>query len=113
MDNEAIQEAAFTVEQVQQLFRDLTVGGLLTAGPEKISLLRTLSDEFSRIGAAHITGHLKSLLSAVENNSRESALLLMRAQASIRLFDRLLPLEYAAEQLDLAIEDEEDEEGSQ
>jgi hypothetical protein len=109
MDKESIQEAAFTVEQVQQLFRDLTVGGLLTAGAEKINMLRTLGEEFSRIGAAHIAGHLKDLLQAVEDSSRESAVLLMRAQASIRLFDRLLTLEYAADQLAEITETNEEE----
>ena len=106
MDGESIQEAAFTVEQVQQLFRDLTVGGLLTAGADKINLLRTFGEEFSRIGAAHIAEHLKVLLQAVEDNSRESAVLLMRAQASIRLFDRLLTLEFAEGQLDSAVDKE-------
>lgn len=107
MMDDTFQEVSFTVEQVQQLFRDLTVGGLLTAGADKINMLKTLAGEFSRIGASHISEHLQKLLKAIEANSRESAVLLMRAQASIRLFDRLLTLEYASMQLDIGEEEEE------
>ena len=96
---DSVQEVAFTIEQVQQLFRDLTVGGLLTADTEKINTLRTLYEEFSKIGAPHIAENLKALLGAIEANSRESAVLLMRAQASIRLFDRILTLEHAVQQV--------------
>ena len=95
----SIEEAMQTIEQIKQLFRDLTVGGLLTAEADKINTLSALCDEFSRIGASHITEKLHDLLRAIENNSKQSAPLLMRAQASIQLFERLLTLEYAMQTL--------------
>ncbi len=96
---DSIKEAMQTIEQIKQLFRDLTVGGLLTAEADKINTLRTLGEEFSRIGANHISEKLNDLLRGIENNSKQSAPLLMRAQASIQLFERLLTLEYAAQVL--------------
>lgn len=96
---DSIEEAMQTIEQIKQLFRDLTVGGLLTAEADKINTLRTLSEEFSRIGANHSAEKLQALLRAIESSSKESAPLLMRAQASIQLFERLLTLEYAAQSL--------------
>lgn len=96
---DSIQEAMQTIEQVKQLFRDLTVGGLLTAEADKINTLRTLTKEFTRIDAHHIAEKLQALLRAIEYNDKQSASLLMRAQASVQLFERLLTLEYAQQTL--------------
>ena len=96
---DSLQEINQTLLQLQQLFRDLTVGGVLTAGSDKVSTLRTLHEEFARIGASHIAEHLAKLLLAIEHNSQESAVLLMRAQASVQLFARILSLQYAANSL--------------
>ena len=96
---DSLEEITFTLEQVQQLFRDLIIGGLLIAGEDKIYTLRALHKEFSRIGAMHIAEHLQQLLLAIENNNPESAVLLMRAQASVQLFQRILNLQYATDAL--------------
>lgn len=96
---DSIQEAMQTIDQVKQLFRDLTVGGLLTAEADKINTLNTLTEEFARIEAHHIAEKLQALLRAIENNNKQSAALLMRAQASVQLFERLLTLEYAQQTL--------------
>jgi len=93
---DSLQEVSYTIEQVKKLFQDLTIGGLLTAETDKINTLNMLYQEFSRIGASHIAEKLELLLQAIENNQHESAVLLMRAQASIQLFERILNLEYAS-----------------
>ncbi len=94
---DSLAEISDTLKQVRQLFCDLTVVGLLTAGEDKIHTLKALYDEFSRIGASHIAGHLQQLLRAIENNHHQSAVLLMRAQASMQLFNRILSLQYATD----------------
>ncbi|NOQ65480.1 MAG: hypothetical protein GQ582_13295 [Methyloprofundus sp.] len=96
---DSLEEINHTLQQLQQLFRDLTVGGLLTAGSDKVNTLKTLHKEFARIGASHIAEQLEKLLLAIEHNSQESAVLLMRAQASVQLFARILSLQYAANSL--------------
>lgn len=84
------------LEQLQQLFRDLTVGGLLTSGSGPLNTLKILQQELAQIGALHLAEQLQQLLWAMEHQQREAAVWLMRTQASVRLFDRILTLEQAA-----------------
>jgi len=49
--------------------------------------------------AAHLAGRLEVLIAAIRSDDRSSPGALMRAQASLRLFDRLLTLESVDAQL--------------
>lgn len=94
-DQEALPEILLMLEQLQQLFCDFTVGGLFTAGNHQISTLKALQQELAHIGALHLAEQLQQLLWAIEHQQHEAAVLLMRTQASVRLFDRLLTLKQA------------------
>lgn len=88
-----MEEVVQTVERLQRSFEDLAVRGLRSCGPENLQVLSALHEELDRIGAAHLAGRLEDLIAKIRNDDRGSALSLMRAQASLRVFERLLTLE--------------------
>jgi hypothetical protein len=92
--NEAI-EVLQTVDRLNAALADLVVRGLRSAGPAQLAPLEALREEFGRIGAEHLAGRLGELLDAVRNEDRSAAAALLRAQTSLRLFERLLTLEHA------------------
>ena len=92
-------ETAAIVERLQAEFEGLVVRGLRAAGPENLRALENLREEFARVGAAHLAGRIETLLSGLRSGDRSAAAALMRAQASLRLFDRILSTRAAAEAL--------------
>jgi hypothetical protein len=86
-----------TVERLRGEFDDLAVRGLRPAGPEHLATLDALREEFRRIGAEHLAGLIEALVGAIRANDRGAARALLRAQASLRVFERVLTLESAAE----------------
>lgn len=93
------EEIAYALARLQAEFEDLAVGGLRAAGPERLGALKALSEEFSGLGASHLAVRLSALAEAIQNDRRESASALMRAQASVRVFERLVTVEHCAAQL--------------
>lgn len=87
-----MEEVVQTIERLQQTFEDLAVRGLRSCGPEQLTVLTSLHEELDRIGAAHIAGRLEDVIAKIRNDDRGSARALMRAQASLRVFERLLTL---------------------
>lgn len=87
-----MEEVVQTIERLQQTFEDLAVRGLRSCGPEQLTVLSSLHEELDRIGAAHIAGRLEDVIAKIRNDDRGSARALMRAQASLRVFERLLTL---------------------
>ena len=96
---ENIEEVMQTVEQLQQLFQELTIGGLRTLGQERLAVVDAMHEEFSRIGAHHIAEHLAALANGIRHDSRETAGILMRTQSAVRLLERILTLRVAELQL--------------
>lgn len=95
----ASEEIAYTLGRLQTEFEDLAVGGLRATGPERVAALQALSEELNGLGAAHLAMRLKVLAEAIQNGRRESASALMLAQASVRVFERLVTIEHCAAQL--------------
>lgn len=87
-----MEEVVQTIERLQQTFEDLAVRGLRSCGPEQLTVLSSLHEELDRIGAAHLAGRLEDVIAKIQNDDRGSARALMRAQASLRVFERLLTL---------------------
>jgi hypothetical protein len=87
------------VDRLAGVLADLVVRGLRSAGPAQLVPLEALREEFDRIGAAHLAGRIAGLLDAVRRDDRSAAAALLRAQTSLRLFERILTLEHAAELL--------------
>jgi hypothetical protein len=100
-----VDEIVFTLEQLRRELEDLGARGLRAVGPQRLSKLGVIREELERIGAAHVAGQLSTLVKAIENDDRGAAAALLRAQASLRLFERVLTLETAAAQLQAIVSD--------
>src|ERR687888_230765 len=83
-------EALHALDRLHGALEDLVVRGLRSAGPAQLAALDSLRQEFERVGAAHLAGRLAALLDALRADDRAAADALLRAQASLRLFGRLL-----------------------
>jgi hypothetical protein len=104
-----IDEIVQTIDRLQGEFEDLAVRGLRTAGTAHLGSLETLREEFERIGADHLAGRIAEVVAAIRNDDRGAAAALLRAQASLRVFERVLSLEAAGAMLEALQEDENDQ----
>lgn len=107
-----MEEVVQTIERLQQTFEDLAVRGLRSCGPDQLTMLTSLHEELDRIGAAHMAGRLEDVIVKIRSDDRGSAAALMRAQASLRVFERLLTLEKVETEMktlqELLAEDDEE-----
>lgn len=92
-------ELMLTIDQLNKTFEDLCIRGLRSAGTDELNKLASIQEELDRIGAAHLCSRLEQVVQGIRNGSRNAAPALMQAQASLRLFERILTLEVAASQL--------------
>ena len=92
MDQE-LEQIVHCLRQLQAEFEDLAVGGLCNLGPEHLPLLHSLCEQLDAIGARHTGSRLQTLAAAVERDDKHAASALMQAQASLRLFERILTAE--------------------
>ena len=99
-----IDELRDALDRLHAALDDLVVRGVRSAGPRDIARLVALRDEFRSAGSAHLSGRLSVLIDAVRDGDRAAAPALMRAMATLRLFDRMLTLEVAAAGLGTAVE---------
>ena len=93
------EEIVLTIEQLRREFEDLGVRGLRAAGAQRVAKLALIREEFQRIGAEHLAEQIGALIAAIQNDDRGTAAALLRAQTSLRLFERVLTLEVAAAKL--------------
>ncbi len=87
------QEIVQTIEHLQNAFEELTVRGLRSAGTEQLNRLTNLKEEMERIGASHLAHRIQLVIEGIQKDDRKAASALMRAQASLRVFERVLTLE--------------------
>lgn len=93
------EEVMQTIRSVQTQFEELAVRGLRAADSENIARLRSVQEEFVRIGAMHLAERSGDLVKAMENDDVTAASALLRAQTSLRLFERILTTEAAGDTL--------------
>jgi hypothetical protein len=105
-----IREIQHAIDHLHTALGDLIVRGLRSAGPAQLAPLENLREEFERVGADHLAGRIAALLAAVRQDDRSAAEALLRAQTSLRLFERLLSLECADELLQGLLPSEEENE---
>lgn len=103
-----VAEIIQTVERLEGELADLAIRGLRAVGTEHLASLRGLREEFERIGATHLAGRIGDVIDAIENDDRRGAAALMKAQASLRVFERILTLDVVRGTLQSLIVDEED-----
>jgi hypothetical protein len=87
------------LDRLSAALDDLVVRGVRSAGAQELARLSALRDELRAAGAEHLSGRLATLVDAVSAGDRGAAAALMRALTSLRLFDRMLTLEIAAQLL--------------
>lgn len=92
----ATEEILQTIERLGGAFADLMVRGLRSAGPKDLAVLRAMREEFERIGAGHMAERVAIVVAGIEKDDPGAAAALLRAQASLRVFERILTLEAAA-----------------
>ena len=103
------EEIAHAIARLQAEFEDLAVRGLRTSGTRHLAPLRAIREEFERIGAAHLAERIAGVITGIEADETTAASSLLQAQTSLRLFERVLSLEAAADHLrGLVPEDESD-----
>jgi hypothetical protein len=105
-----IAELRNALDRLHATMDDLVVRGVRSAGPQEVTRLAALRDEFRTAGAEHLAEKLSTLVDAVQNGDRSAAIALMRAVTTFRLFDRMLTLEVAQSLLTPPVEGEEAEE---
>jgi len=96
-------EVIQTIEHLQRTFEDLALRGLRASGANEITTLTNIKEECERIGAYHLAERVGAIIDAIKTNSRSGADALMRAQSSLRVFERILTLETAQQLLSGAI----------
>ena len=109
--SDMINEISDTIERLRTELEALAVRGIRASGPEHIALLKAAGEEFERIGADHMAGRIGDVVGALERDERGAAAALLRAQTSLRLFDRVLTLDVAASSLSRCPQEEAAEAG--
>lgn len=104
-----IAEVVDTLERLNLELQELLLRGLRVCGSEHLRPLRGLQAELTRIGASHLSRRLSALIAAIEADDRSSATELLRTQASLRVFERILTLRVAANQLQMVVVADEPE----
>ena len=102
-----LDEITDTIERLRARFEALAIRGIRAAGPDDLALLKAATEEFERIGAEHMAGRIGDVVDAIEKDDRGAAAALLRAQASLRLFDRVLTLDFAEAVLSALAQTEE------
>jgi hypothetical protein len=102
-------EITHTITRLRGEFEALAIRGIRAAGPDDLALLKGAGEEFERIGAEHLAGRINDVVQAMEHADRGAAAALLRAQTSLRLFDRVLTLDVAAEALSVLLTNDVDE----
>lgn len=94
------------VERLTQMLDTLVMRGLRACGREELAQLESYRDELRGIGAEHLASSLDELLRETREGERAAARTLLRAQASLRVFERLLTQRAVAAQLSAVLEAE-------
>jgi hypothetical protein len=92
-------EIVLTLERLRGEMEDLTVRGLRSAGPGHLTPLTALRDDLERTGAGYLAAQLGAVIDAIRADDRAAAAALLRAQASLRVFERVLTLEVVGDRL--------------
>lgn len=94
-----LEEIVDTVDRLKAEFEAIAIRGIRASGGDDIALLKAAGEELERIGAAHLSQCVAELVAAIETSDASAAAALLRAQTSLRLFDRILTLDVAESSL--------------
>ena len=88
-----------TLERLNGDLQDLMIRGLRVCGPEHLNALKSIQQHLAQVGAKYLADRLCKLIAAIEADSPSAAAELMETQASMRVFERVLTLQYAGDVL--------------
>lgn len=97
-------EIVALVRGIRTALDDLAIRGLRAAGPDDLTQLEAYRDQLRGMGAGHLAEHLDTLLDETREDQRAAARSLVRAQAGLRVFQRLLTLRSVASRLTTPVE---------
>ncbi|MBX9695744.1 MAG: hypothetical protein K2Z81_25390 [Cyanobacteria bacterium] len=97
------EEVAYTLEHLRTVLENLVVKGLGSTTADQISSLSAIREECERIGAYYLSESIATVVNSIQNGSNTAAGALMKTQATVRVFERVLTLENAAERLELVL----------
>ncbi len=111
------QEVSTSIEVLRGALEDLAVRGVRVAAPQDLRSLASLAEGLRASGATHLAERVEATLAAVRGGGQDAAELLMRATASLRVYERVLSLGVAETELALAFapaesDDDADGEGA-
>jgi hypothetical protein len=107
--NDECDELRVGIERLRTFLETLVVRGLRACGADELGQLRGHAEHLEKAGAGHVAGALSELHALIERDDRGAARSLLRAQASVRLLERLLTLRVVGGQYALALAAEEGE----
>ncbi len=85
-----VTEALFAL---QQTLDELVVRGLQATGSDDLARLTTLGEEFGRAGAVYVAEQVATLVRHVRGAEKGAARALLRTQAVLRVFERVLSID--------------------
>jgi len=92
-------EIVGSVTMLQGQLEALVVRGVRAAGGDDLKQLAALHEELGRIGAAYLGGRIGELIGHARTGDPKATAALCGAQTALRVFDRVLTLHAAREQL--------------
>ena len=95
-----LHEVSDAISRLRDVLQDLIVRGLRVCGPQQLGPLRALQIELARVGASNLEQRLQSLIATIESDADSAAAELLRTQAVLRVFERVLTIQFAELLLD-------------
>lgn len=95
MTNDMLDEIANTIEWLRLRFEAIVIRGIRATESDDLTLLKAAGEDLERIGAEHLAERIGDVVASIEDGDRAAAAALLRAQTSLRLFDRVLTLDFA------------------
>ncbi len=85
-------EVVALVQGISKQLDELAIRGLRAAAPDDTTQLEAFRDQLQGMGAVHLAESLDTLLTETREGRRAAARTLVRSQAGLRVFERLLTL---------------------
>ena len=101
--SDEFEELRVSIERLRTMLENLVVRGLRACGTDEITQLQSHTQHLESVGAGHVAAVLAQLTTQIEKDDRASAQTLLKAQASVRLLERLLTLRVVRSRYDLAL----------
>src|SRR5262245_42046940 len=90
-----LEEVGRTADALRADIETLFVRGLAASAPSDRRGLEARTEEWERVGAAHVATRLRAALTAADADAKDAAYKFLSAYTSLHAFERVLSLEVA------------------